>query len=82
VRVDRGVDRWQLQREQDLREEALLGSFEPAARRCLGAAVERLVLEAIDDTGKFERGLEVLMDDRLSRGGDNAKERGVGAQFP
>jgi hypothetical protein len=60
-----------------LSEEALLGAFEPAARRCLGAAVEGLVLEPIDDAGEFERGLEVLVNDRLSRGSGNAEERGV-----
>jgi len=80
--VDRGIDRGQLQREQDLRKEALLGSLEPAAGGSLGAAIERPVLEPIDDAGEFKRGFEVLVDDRLSRGGDNAKERGVGAQFP
>ena len=42
---------------------------------------ERLVLEAIDDTGEFERGLQVAMDDALSRGSGNAKERGLGAGF-
>jgi hypothetical protein len=49
VLVDRGVDRRELQREQDLGKEPLLGPLEPAARCRLGAAVERLVLEAIDD---------------------------------
>ena len=78
--VDRRIDRGQLQREQDLRKEALLGPLEPAARGCLGAAVERLVLKPVDNPGEFKRGFEVLVDDRLSRGGDNAKERGVGAQ--
>lgn len=74
--VDRGIDRGQLQREQDLRKEALLGPLEPAAGRCLGAAVESPVLEPIDDARKFERRFEVLMDDRLSRGRGNAQERG------
>jgi len=82
VLVDRRVDRGQLQREQHLRKEALLGALEPAARSGLRAAVERAVLEAVDNARQFERGFKVLVDDRLSRGGDNAKERGVGAQFP
>ena len=76
--VDRGIDRGQLQREQDLRKEALLGPLEPAAGRRLGAAVEGLVLKPIDDPGEFKRGFEVLVNDRLSRGSDNAQERGVG----
>ncbi|AIT82775.1 hypothetical protein JI59_25355 (plasmid) [Novosphingobium pentaromativorans US6-1] len=80
--VDRGIDRWQLQREEDLRKEALLGPLEPAAGRRLGAAVERPVLKPIDDPGEFERGLKVLVNDRLSRGSDNAQERGVVAEFP
>ena len=75
--VDRGIDRGQLQREQDLRKEALLGPLEPAAGRRLGAAVEGLVLKPVDDAGEFERGFEVLVDDRLSRGSGNAEERGV-----
>ena len=79
--IDCGIDRGELQAEQDLRKEALLGALEPAARRRLGAAVERPVLKTIDDAGEFECRLEVLMDDRLSRGSGNAKERGLGAGF-
>ena len=59
-----------------MRKKALLGAFEPAARRRLGAAVEGLVLKPIDDPGEFERGFEVLVNDRLSRGRGNAQERG------
>ena len=70
-----------LEREQDLGKEALLGPLEPAARRRLCAAVERPVLKTIDDAGKFECRLKVLMDDRLSRGRDNAQERGIIAEF-
>jgi hypothetical protein len=55
-------------------------SFDAVSR--LGTAVEGLVLEAVDDAGEFERGLEVLMDDRLSRGSGNAEERGVTGEFP
>jgi hypothetical protein len=80
--VDRGINRRQLEREQDLGKEALLGSLEPAARGGLGTAVECPVLEWVNYAGQLKRGVEVLVDDRLSRGGDNAKERGVGAQFP
>ena len=63
-----------------MRKEALLGPLEPAAGRRLGAAVERLVLQAIDDPCEFKRGFEVLLNDRLSRGRDNAQERGEGPQ--
>jgi hypothetical protein len=71
-----------LEREQDLGKEALLGPLEPAARGSFGSAIERSILQWIDHTGKFQSVLKVLVDDGLSRGGDNAKERGVGAQFP
>jgi hypothetical protein len=33
------------------------------------------------DVGRFHRRIEVVVDDRLSRGSGNAKERGVGAGF-
>ena len=80
--VDRGVDRGQLQREQDLAKEALLGPLEPAAGGRLGAAVERPVLKPIDDAGELKRRFEVLVNDRLSRGSGNAEERGVTGEFP
>ena len=62
--------------------EALLGPFENRERSRLGAAVERVAAVLIDDAGFLERLAQIGMDNRLSRGGDNAKERGVGAQFP
>ena len=80
--VDRRIDRRQLHREQHLAEEALLGAFEPAARRRLGAAVQGAVFEPIDNSGEFERDFEILVNDRLSRGSGNAEERGVTGEFP
>jgi len=65
-----------------LRKKALLGAFEPAARRRLGAAVEGLVLKPVDNPSEFECSLEVLVNDRLSRGSGNAEERGVTGEFP
>src|SRR3546814_8149607 len=54
----------QLHAEKKLAEEALLCGFEAGARRGLGAAVERGVLEAIDNGGQFERPFHVAVDDR------------------
>ena len=72
----------QLHAEKKLAEEALLCGFEAGARRGLGAAVERGVLEAIDNGGQFERPFHVAVDDRLSRGRDNVKERGSDVDSP
>ena len=70
-----------LHRRDQVVEEALLGRFESRTGGRLGLRVQRAV-GGTGDPGGFERGVEVVMDDLLSRGGDNAKERGVGAQFP
>ena len=55
---ERAVDRWkqarQLHREQQLREEALLGSFEHRKRSCLGPRVQRVAAVGIDNPGFFE----------------------------
>ena len=78
---ERAVDRWkqarQLHREQQLREEALLGSFEHRKRSCLGPRVQRVAAVGIDNPGFFEGIAQVGMDDGLSRGSGNAEERGV-----
>src|SRR3546814_20183503 len=47
-----------------LAEEALLCGLEAGARRGLCAAVERRVLEAVDNGGEFERPFHVAVDDR------------------
>ncbi|WP_231729324.1 hypothetical protein, partial [Blastomonas sp. CCH5-A3] len=77
--IDGSDQRWQLHRQQQLVEEPLLGAFKPAACRSFCAAVERCAADFIDHAGELQRFLHVLMDDRLSRGSGNAKERGVGA---
>ena len=70
----------QLHGQEELREEALLRALEDRERRGLRTAVECATGFPINDAGGFEGLAEVCMDDGLSRGGDNAKERGVGAQ--
>ena len=77
---DRRDQRWQLHRQQDLAEEALLGRFEDRQRRSLGAAIISRTAEAVGDARGGERGLEIVVYDRLSRGRDNAQERGEGPQ--
>src|SRR3546814_9940454 len=54
----------QLHAEKKLAEEALLCGLEAGARRGLCAAVERRVLEAVDNGGEFERPFHVAVDDR------------------
>jgi hypothetical protein len=80
--VDRRQQARQLHRQQQLREEPLLGAFEDRQRRGFGSGIQGAAAFRIDDPGGLERFAKVAVDDRLSRGGDNAKERGVGAQFP
>ncbi len=80
--VDRGQQAWELHRQKQLREEALLGPLKDRQRCRLGTRVERAPGLAVDDPRGFQRFAQVGVDDSLSRGGDNAKERGVGAQFP
>ena len=70
-----------LHRDQQLGEEALFGAFEPRESRSLGLGIERFVLEPIHDIGEGEDFVEIAMNDGLSRGSGNAKERGVGAGF-
>ena len=77
-----GDQRWQLQRNQKLGKEALLGRFEDRDRRSLGAAIIGRFAEAVGDTGRVERGLQVAVNDTLSRGSGNAEERGVTGEFP
>ncbi|WP_374527048.1 hypothetical protein [Novosphingobium sp.] len=61
-------------------EEALFGGFEGGSRRRLGLGVEGAFAAAGDARG-FERRIEVVVNDLLSRGSGNAKERGLGAGF-
>jgi len=81
-RIDRRQQARELHRQKQLREEALLCSLKDRQRCGLGPGVERPAGLAVDDPRGFQRVAQVSVDDRLSRGGDNAKERGVGAQFP
>ena len=81
-RIDRGQQAGELHRQKQLREEALLRSLEDRQRCRLGTRVERAPGLAVNDPCGLERFAPVGVNDRLSRGGDNAKERGVGAQFP
>jgi len=48
----------------------------------MNASYKGVAAVGIDNTGRLQSIAQVGMNDRLSRGGDNAKERGVGAQFP
>src|SRR3546814_8633712 len=54
----------QLHAEKKLAEEALLGGLEAGPRRGLGAAVERGILEIVDNGGELERPFHVAVDDR------------------
>ena len=82
----RVVDGWQqarqLHRQKQLREEALLGSLKDRQRCGLGPGVERAPGLAVNDPRGFQRVVQVGVDDCLSRGRDNAQERGIGAEFP
>ena len=80
-RIDSGQQAWELHRQKQLREEALLGSLEDRQRCGLGTRVERPAGFAVYDPRGLQRFAEVGMDDRLSRGSGNAKERGLGAGF-
>jgi len=62
-------------------EEALLGGLKSRTGCRFRLAVEG-ALAAAGDAGGFERGIEVVMDDLLSRGSGNAEERGVTGEFP
>ena len=79
--VDRGQQARELHRQKQLREEALLGPLEDRQRCGLGTRVERPAGFAVYDPRGLQRFAEVGMDDRLSRGSGNAKERGVVAGF-
>ncbi|WP_180275711.1 hypothetical protein [Sphingobium sp. IP1] len=65
-----------------MREKALLGALKARERRSFGLGIERLVLHPVDDVGEREHFIEIAVDDGLSRGSDNAQERGVVAEFP
>ncbi|WP_366651526.1 hypothetical protein, partial [Sphingomonas sp. 67-36] len=82
MRFGRGDDARQLHREEHLPEEALLGGFEPRPSRRLSARVERISVDRVDHAGQLERGFHVLVDNRLSRGRDNVKERGSDVDSP
>jgi hypothetical protein len=56
--------------------------LEARARRRQRLAIEGLAFERIGDARCAQRRLKVAVDDRLSRGSDNAQERGVVAEFP
>ena len=77
VLLDRGQHRRQLHRDQELAEEALLGALEAGERRALGLTIERPAAHPVNDIGFLEDVIEVLVDQRLSRGSGNAEERGV-----
>jgi hypothetical protein len=72
-----GDQRWQLQRNQKLGKETLFGRFEDRDRRSLRSTIIGRFAETVGDTGRVECGLQVAMDDALSRGSGNAEERGV-----
>jgi hypothetical protein len=80
--LDGGKQRGQFHRQQKLAEEALLRAFEARARRRQRLTIEGLAFERIGDARCAKRRLKVAVDDRLSRGSDNAQERGVVAEFP
>ncbi len=54
----------QLHREQNLAEEPLFSRLEAGASRGFGAAIQRRVLQAVDDSRQFEGLFHILMDDR------------------
>ena len=72
---------WQFHRHQQLLEEALLDAFKPRPRRAFRPRIERIPRDRIDDIGRFESGFHILVNDALSRGSDNAQERGIVAEF-
>jgi hypothetical protein len=80
--LDGGKERGQFHRQQKLAEEALLRAFEARARRRQRLTIEGLAFERVGDARCAKRRLKVAVDDRLSRGSDNAQERGVVAEFP
>ena len=80
--VDSRQQARQLHREEELGKEALLGSLENRQRGRLGTAVERVAAVLIDDAGFLERLAQIGMDNRLSRGRDNVKERGSDVDSP
>jgi hypothetical protein len=80
--LDGGQQRGQLHRQQELAEEALLRALEARAGCRQRLAIEGLAFERIGDARCAQRSLKVAVDDRLSRGSDNAQERGVVAEFP
>ena len=71
----------ELHRQKQLREEALLCPLKDRQRCGLGPGVERAPGLAVDDPRGFQRIAQIGVDDCLSRGSGNAKERGVGAGF-
>ena len=81
VRLHRSDHGRKLHAEEKLAEEALLGGFEARSRRRLGPAVEGRIFDPVDHGRQFERMFHVAVNDALSRGSGNAKERGVGAGF-
>jgi len=81
-RIDRGQQAWELHRQKQLREEALLGPLEDRQGCGLGTGVERAPGLAVDDPRGFQRFAQVGVNDRLSRGRGNAQERGVATEFP
>ena len=81
-RIDRGQQAWELHRQKQLREEALLGPLKDRQRCGLGPGVERPPGFAVDDPRRLQRVAQVGVDDRLSRGRGNAQERGVVTDFP
>ena len=71
----------ELHRQKQLREEALLCPLKDRQRCGLRPGVERPASFAIDDPGRLQRFAQVGVNDRLSRGSDNAKERGVNVEI-
>ncbi|PJG49618.1 hypothetical protein CAF53_01215 [Sphingobium sp. LB126] len=59
--------------------EALLGAFKGRTGGGFGLPVQRPL--AAGDVGGFHRRVQVPMNDSLSRGSDNAQERGIVAEF-
>ena len=80
--LDSGKQRRQLHRQQELAKEALFRALEARARRRQRQTVEGLALERIGDARCAQRRLKVAVDDRLSRGRDNVKERGSDVDSP
>jgi hypothetical protein len=62
--LDRGEQRGQFHRQQQLAEEALLRAFKARACRRQRLTIEGLALEWIGDAGCAQRRLKVAMDDR------------------